>query len=87
MNEVLHMKDGKRWRDSAPSMLSVNSIFAAVAVALLVVVLQSDKTGGLITVAVGLLAAATLLFALTAEKITEALDDDDVYKHVAYMFP
>lgn len=77
----------KRWRVSAPAMLTVNSIFAALSAFFIALVLQGKESWGQVEYSLALLSAATFLFVLTAEKITEALDDDDVYKHVAYMAP
>jgi len=70
----------KPWHRNASNLLVVNSILAAISL----IVVQSTK-GNLIWLIAGIIAA--LLFIISAEKITEALDEDNVHTYVSYFVP
>ncbi len=68
----------KRWRSSCEGMISVNSIFASFAGALVAVVVALTERTLLIQICVFLLLIAFLLFAHAAEIITDAVERDDM---------
>jgi hypothetical protein len=84
----------KPWRRNTSHFLTVNSIFAALSGVLIVLVLQEDKYFNKLIplihipfafLAVGIFFISFFLFALAAEKTTDALDEDDSKKYVYYM--
>jgi len=73
--------------DNSSNMIVVNSIFAAIAGLLIVFILQDKECfENVWKWPVALFALSFFLFSLTAERITEAIDEKDTQKHVAYMF-
>jgi hypothetical protein len=84
----------KPWKRNTSQFLTVNSIFAALSGILIVLVLQEDKYFNKLIplihipfafLAVGIFFISFFLFALAAEKTTDALDEDDSKKYVYYM--
>lgn len=73
-------KREKPWHKNAPNLLIVNSILAAIAA----IVIQATH-GGIFWLLCGIM--ALLLFIISAEKITEAFDEDNVRTYVAYFIP
>jgi uncharacterized protein len=76
----------KRWIGNASDLIIVNSIFAAIAGILLVFVLGDSCLDHCWYVSLIFL-FSFFLFALTAERITEAIGQKSTKTHVAYMFP
>ena len=75
-----------RWKKNAASFLVVYSILAAIASVILTTVISGDNSSSLKTywwATVLPLGLAIFLFIFTAEKITDALDEDDVHKYVS----
>lgn len=84
----------KPWKRNTSQFLTVNSIFAALSGILIVLVLQEDKYFNKLIplvhipfafLAAGIFFISFFLFALAAEKTTDALDEDDSKKYVYYM--
>jgi len=76
----------KPWMDNSSNWIVVNSIFAAIAGLLIILILQDkecfEKAWKL---PVSLFALSFFLFSLTAERIPESGDEKDTKKHIAYM--
>jgi hypothetical protein len=72
----------KPWVKNAPNLLIVNTIFAALAGILLVLVFQVPELNCHWLWPLLLLLLAFLFFAWSAEEITTAIDEKDVYKYV-----
>lgn len=76
------------WEKTAPSQIVLNSIFAALDGALIVIIIQDQQQPtwwqfwSLI-----LLVVSFCLFAVSAEKCVVALDEHDVRKYAYYMLP
>lgn len=92
-NEIRHPEE-KPWRRNTTQFLTVNSILAALSGVLIVLVFQDSKYFSkflpFIHIPVALIAVCIFfvsffLFALAAEKTTDALDEDDSKKYVYYM--
>jgi hypothetical protein len=76
----------KPWMANSSNMIVVNSIFAAIAGLLIVFVLQDKECFGKVWIwPVALFALSFFLFAFTAERITEAIDEKNTKKHIAHM--
>lgn len=74
----------KYWIKNISNLVVVNSIFAAIAGLLLVFVLQDTSLNGKIYL-IAFSFIPFFLFALTAERIIDAVDESNTKKHVAYM--
>lgn len=75
-----------RWKKNAASVLVVYSILAAIASVILTTVIAADGSSALRAhwwATVLPLGLSIYLFIYTAEKITDALDEDDVYRYVS----
>lgn len=68
----------KRWQIGSQMMVTVNSIFAAFTGALMAVFIASGDKACLAQVGIALGLISFILFALAAEKITDALDESDL---------
>jgi len=76
------------WARNAPSQIALNSIFAALDAALIVIILQDrEATTGWHLLSLALLVVSFFLFAVSAEKGVVALDEHDVKKYVYYLLP
>lgn len=76
------------WEKSAPSQIVLNSIFAALDGALIVIILQDQNANsGLHLLSLSLLVMSFALFAVSAEKCVVALEERDVKKYAYYMLP
>ena len=68
----------KRWRSGCDGMISVNSIFASFAAGLAAAVVALTQRSIVFELCVALLMFAFILFAWAAEKITDAIEQNDV---------
>jgi hypothetical protein len=76
----------KPWIENSPTLVVVNSIFAAIASILFVFVLGDSHLSECWFLCL-LFLFSFFLFSWTADRITDAVDKKDTRKHVAYMFP
>jgi hypothetical protein len=77
----------KTWEKNAPSQIVLNSIFAALDGALIVIIIQDAQSTSWQLLSLTLLVASFFLFAVSAEKGVVALDEHDVKKYAYYMLP
>lgn len=82
----------KTWQENAPNQIVLNSIFAALVGALIAVViadvianLDPNFSSKIKFIALAMLLLSFVLFALSAEQTTNALDEHDVKKYVYYL--
>ena len=75
------------WEKNAPSQIVLNSIFAALDGALIVIIIQDPTASGTQFLSLALLVLSFFLFAVSAEKCVVALDERDVHKYAYYMLP
>jgi hypothetical protein len=76
------------WEKSAPSQIVLNSIFAALDGALIVIIIQDPAANsGRHLLSLSLLVMSFALFAVSAEKCVVALEERDVRKYAYYMLP
>jgi hypothetical protein len=76
------------WERSAPSQIVLNSIFAALDGALIVIIIQDPAaSSGHHLCSLALLVVSFALFAVSAEKCVVALEERDVKKYAYYMLP
>jgi hypothetical protein len=76
------------WEKNAPSQIVLNSIFAALDGALIVIVLQDrEATSGSHLLSLFLLVVSFFFFAVSAEKTVVALDERDIKKYAYYLLP
>ena len=75
------------WERSAPSQIVLNSIFAALDGALIVIIIQDPQATTLQFWSLVLLVASFCLFPVSAEKCVVALEERDVKKYAHYMLP
>jgi len=75
------------WERTAPSQIVLNSIFAALDGALIVIILQDTQATKAQFLSLVLLVASFCLFAVSAENCVVALDERDVRKYAYYMLP
>ena len=76
----------KRWIKNVSNLIAVNSIFAATAGVLFVLVLQDSLLSKSWYLPLPFL-FSFFIFSWTAERITDAIDKNNTEKHVAYMLP
>ncbi len=80
--------DEKPWQKAAPSFLILYSVLAALSGILLSIVLaENNRLSGAWWIPGISLSLAVFLFILSAEKITDALDEKDVKKYVSWDIP
>jgi len=77
--------DNKPWHKNASNYLLVNSIFAAISAVILQTFITEQRTHSVIWLLFGV--GALFLFVLSAEKITEAVQDDNVRQYIRYFLP
>ena len=81
----------KPWHKNAGHYLIVNSIFAVISVLLIDLIFHLFKEPNinkyLACLSLLLGVVAMLILIVTSEKIPEAVEEDDVEKYIAYMFP
>jgi hypothetical protein len=76
------------WEKSAPSQIVLNSIFAALDGALIVIIVQDPSANsGRHLWSLAFLVLSFVLFAVSAEKCVVALEERDVRKYAYYMLP
>jgi hypothetical protein len=75
------------WERNAPSQIVLNSIFAALDGALIVIIIQDPQATKLQFLSLVILVVSFCLFAVSAEKGVVALDERDVHKYAYYMLP
>lgn len=76
----------KTWQKNAPSQITLNSIFAALAGVLIVLAIEDSSIPNRPKfIELVLLIFSFLFFVISAEQITNALDEKDVKKYVYYM--
>jgi len=73
----------KRWKAGCNGMISVNSIFASFAVALVALLVTSATKTLLVQVCAALGVLAFYLFAHASESMTDALEEDDIGKYLS----
>ena len=81
-------KNEKPWHKNAGNYLIVNSIFAVISVLFIGILFQIGIKGNhilYISVFFGIVALFILI--VISEKTSEAVEEDDVKKYIAYMFP
>jgi hypothetical protein len=86
-NGVVPHPQETTWERTAPSQIVLNSIFAALDGALIVILLQDSQATRVQFLSLSLLVASFCLFAVSAEKGVVALDERDVRKYAYYMLP
>jgi len=87
-NIMKHESDKTRtWERNAPSQIALNSIFAALSGALIVIIVQGPQATTWEFASLLLLTCAFFFFAISAEQTVNALDERDVAKYAYYMLP
>ena len=75
----------KTWQKNAPSQVTLNSIFAGMVGILIALVIPDSIADGFKFFVLTSLILAFLLFAISAEETTNAVDENDIQKYVYYM--
>jgi hypothetical protein len=84
-DEIMESRREKPWHKNSSNLLVANSIFAAIAAIVIQTLAAESTTTNSWWILIGI--AALIFFVVSAEKITEAFNDDDVKTYVAYFLP
>ena len=75
----------ERWEKGSQAMVSVNALFAGFSGALVAILIALTETSCWIELSIILALLSFILFALAAERITDALDEGEVTKYLRSM--
>lgn len=75
----------QRWQAGSQAMVTVNAIFAGFAAAVVAVLIAVGERSFWLQVSIALGLLSVILFALAAEKITDAIDEGDVTIYLCSM--